>query len=233
MKPRTKKMQQGQPITNWVGMSGPEFTNRAIDYVSRQDLAKLSKQVAAVAAVVNSEKKWFDGSINGAMPTAAAVTGAYLLGITEGTDEQNRDGRSIRIKSLEFRWTLTPGVAAATQQHCRFIVVRDNAPDGAVPALTDVLSGALMTAFPNLLTKTGRFKIINDQVFSIPPTGSCTDGFDRTTFMKLDYHTEFNGTGATIASAGMGAMYLYLFADAIVGNASTMYVSWRVRYYDN
>lgn len=201
--------------------------------------------------VANRERKFFD--INTATYQVNTTGSFTLLHIpTLGSDFTNRIGRKTMLKSLYIRGYLnleaaanpsTP-VAVAAQQ-LRLIIFCDNQPNGAAPAVTDLLKEALPSSQLNANNR-DRFKIIKDKTYVFDPflvsttasqaiaTNSRTIA-DIKIYKKLAVETIFNGTnGGTIGDINSGAVYMFWIGSFAAGAGdSNAIVSTRVRFDDS
>lgn len=184
------------------------------------------------------------------------TTGSFTLlhCPTPGTDFTNRIGRKTQIKSVYIRGFCS-SEAEITQlqtdqsgQLLRLIVFWDLQPNGAAPALLDVLKQAGSTSQLNLNNR-DRFKIIKDkqfilQAFSLDKTA----GMGRASVQGQRYaikwfkkftakdsvETIFNaGAAGTIADINSGALYMLWVGNVASSQADgRANVSVRVRFID-
>lgn len=187
------------------------------------------------------ELKTVDNSTITAAPVSNTTGNITLLnGIATGTDYTNRVGRKVVMKSLLLRVNFFPyttgTIAALAGENLRFLVVYDCQPNGALPAITDILNSAGPNE-PNNLNQRDRFKVIADFNITTPSftttTGALTLGsprmFFKKIYKKMNMDVIFNGTGSTVASIQTGS----LVVAQISGNQyySSIYTS-RVRFVD-
>lgn len=178
--------------------------------------------------------------------------GAFnLLCIPElGSDFDDRIGRKILIKSVYIRGRVM--LEAATQsapvaslaQQARCIIFVDNQPNGAAPAVTDLLKQSFPTSQLNANNR-DRFRIIKDKTYTFDPLlisttagqSIATNGrtiYDIKMYKKVNIETIFNGTnGGTIGDINTGALYMFWIGSAAAGatDCNTTLTS-RVRFDD-
>lgn len=182
------------------------------------------------------------------------TTGAFtLLALpVTGADMNQRIGRKIQLKSVYIRghvctnWAATPvgATSAIATQHCRLIILCDYQPNGAAPAVLDLLATASPLAHLNLNNR-DRFKILKDKIYTLGPSF-----FDTTNqqglsvapqilpikiYKKLNIETIFNATnGGSIADITSGALFMFWIGSTAASAtlASTASLSTRVRYFD-
>lgn len=183
------------------------------------------KRVARIKGAIapREELKFVDSVLTAtagqAFYTAAGVV-TLLNGIAEGDDYSARDGRQATMKSVHVRTVVSQSVTASSGGACRTMLVWDNAPKGALAAVTDILTAASASAFP-LVDNQQRFTILRDaylelggnnntatQTFASAPGAQKVD-----LYVPLDSVTQFIGTGATIASIQNGALLLLTIGD--------------------
>ncbi|AIF34805.1 capsid protein [Sewage-associated circular DNA virus-14] len=168
-----------------------------------------------------------------------------------GADYNARIGRKVTLKSCFIRGYLRiePGAATvgvAQAQQCRFMLVLDLQPNGAVFAITDLLNTADPTSQLNLNNR-DRFRVLQDQEiafdhFNYVTTATQTsEAFGRTIqsfkkYKRLNCEMIFNAVnGGTIADIASGALYMvWIGSNAAGANTDANAVlSTRVRYSDS
>lgn len=166
-----------------------------------------------------------------------------------GSDFNNRTGRKIHLKSFYIRYhcgikaafTLGTITTTATQE-LRLIVFVDYQPNGAAPAVTDLLVSAVPTSQLNMNNR-DRFKVLRDVTHCFDPytllTASASPAWNRTAatdeiYKKINVECIFNATnGGTIADINSGALYAFWIGSVGTGNNSgSVTQTSRVRYID-
>lgn len=184
----------------------------------------------------------------------ANTTGSIVLLANPvlGSDFNQRIGRKIILKSVYIRGYISQegadaasiGIFAGTQL-ARLIIFADMQPNGASPALTDLLVEATSCSQLNLNNR-DRFKIYCDKQFVLDPylvtttvqqSLGCASNQGRPVkkYKKLNLEMIFNATnGGTIADINSGALYMCWVGNraAGVGTDCQARVSTRVRYAD-
>lgn len=106
-----------------------------------------------------------------AATSAANSTGVVVLlnAVPKGDDENQRIGRSLSPTSLKFSGftSVTPGTGV-DQVH-RHMIVWDRFPNGATPAITDILLANNVYSFPDPINSP-RFQILSDRIVSLNAT---------------------------------------------------------------
>jgi len=170
-----------------------------------------------------------------------------------GSDFNNRIGRKVVLKSVYVRGQVKldwagagglPATAGIAAQMARFILVCDMQPNGAAPAITDILVEATAESQLNLNNR-DRFKILSDKTYVFDPVINVQTAtqaqlcYNRTIypvkkFKKIDQEMVFNGVnGGSIADVTSGALYMVWIGTTASGlGDSNAVVSTRVRYVD-
>ena len=117
-----------------------------------------------------NERKFFDNSINAStlMPAATATWAFALLnGIGQGTDANQRVGRTVEWQSLFIRYSASAtATTAGLPDKYRVVIVYDkqNNAAAALPAPTDVFTDNAIQGLQNLDNRS-RFVILLDKYF--------------------------------------------------------------------
>ena len=169
-----------------------------------------------------------------------------------GADYNARVGRKIVLKSLYIRgrvyleWDTTLAVVSCLGQQARMIIVVDNQPNGAAPAITDILNTAEPSSQLNLNNR-DRFRILCDKEYFFDPVALSTTanqsvaamnrtGYNIKVYKRLNQEMIFNSVnGGTVADIASGALYMVWLGSIAAGtNVDTnAFVSTRVRYADS
>jgi len=151
--------------------------------------------------------------------------------IAQGDDYDERNGRSIRLKSLEWFGNLTMNASATNSQY-RLIIFVDHANQGVAPAVTDLLvSDAFASMRNGAPDNMKRYTILSDELYLLD-----SDSHGATLvvkgFRKLETHMKFSGTGAAVASQGENSIWAYAVSNEAT-NTVAQNVNFRLRYIDN
>lgn len=235
-----------------VQQPGTRKRMRIPSFKSRFGIRKRQRvSVPAILRLRAPEKKAVDTARQGLNFIAG---GSFLLvnGIVPGAAGYQRVGRKISMNSLAIRgWVyFAQAGAAPTFDFLRMLVVYDRQPNGALPALADILldctsAGATATeSTSNVnLNNADRFKILKEQVWATPGAAAAAaySGINENTplefkiYLKLNgLETHYNnGVAGTIADITTGA--LYLITVGLNGAADYQYragTDTRLRYTD-
>lgn len=195
-------------------------------------IGKTVAMTAKLAGLINIEFKQRYSNIG----MSANQTGslALLNGLAQGTDNDQRIGRSIRMKSVQLLLTNTQN-ASATNSLLRYILFIDKQPTGVAPTVAELIStpggGSAYYGMRNLDNKK-RFVILKDQWVTMNSgTNNEIGVFEY--YKKLDMHTVYDSSNAgTIADISSNALYLLALSNE-VANPVSVTGSWRVRFLDD
>ncbi|AIF34800.1 capsid protein [Sewage-associated circular DNA virus-11] len=198
----------------------------------------------------STEKKVFDldtGTTN--INTTGSVLALFVP--TLGTDMTNRIGRKAIIKSFYLRGyvrcenSLTPtSPQAGSSQQLRIIVLIDMQPNGALPAITDILKEQFPSSQLNINNR-DRFKILKDKTYALDTfiyntTATQAVGVAGRTlqnfkcYKKMNLEVIFNsGNAGTIADTQTGALLIATIGSTASGTADgNLVMSSRIRFLD-
>lgn len=196
-------------------------------------------QIASkVAALVNTEKKYYDVAISKSGDTAAQVI--CLTGMAQGDTESTRVGDSIMPKSLQAKLKLMFDTTNPSE-NVRVVIVKDKDNNvGTPPGYTQVYQ---MTAPYTLrsMDYPKRFKVLYDKIFTCNTTKPVVniDWYYKYKMMK-DFKGNYTRgdhitfTGQLDTDTARSHVYLMLISSHADG-ASALSLSGytRLRYIDN
>lgn len=178
------------------------------------------------------EVKNFDANLASiAIPQPILAAGAItvLNEIAQGTDDENRIGRSTATKSVYYNFVLNFGTGAVP--NCiRHMLVWDRQSNGVAPAVTAILDvNSQPVTAPLELDNRQRFVVLADERYTLSPNGDqirfCSG------FRNINQKTTW-ADGVDVPSTG--ALLLLMVSDeATVANQPTFYGTWRTRFIDN
>ncbi len=188
---------------------------------------KLTKDVSKMMGLLNTEFKAIDIANSGTVSTTAGFV--LLNGSAPGDDFDTRDGRQVRIKSIQITLTYFQHSSAVVTQ-IRAIVFLDKQPNETTPTVTELLDTATMVSFRNLNFRK-RFVILRDEVFTMSDSGSKMGIWKY--YKQIDAKTVFDaGTAGTIADITTNAIFLMLLSTEATNLLNVTRVS-RIRFIDN
>lgn len=213
---------------------------KALDSPRKRKFAKRSN---LLRMRVKDEIKQVDiVSANYAFSTTAVLT--LVNGVALGSDNFNRIGRKVFMKSLQVRGSIRPSTTPTVSEYMRCFVVYDRQTNGAAPAYADIMSmttsagatSATSESLPNEANK-NRFVILKDYQFDF----SGTPGNNMTTndtqvinwFIPLkNCVTHYLGTTAAVGSMTTGSLYFVTISRALAIGATEWQFTgaFRLRY---
>lgn len=182
------------------------------------------------------------------------TTGVFVLLAlpTVGADFNQRVGRKVTQRTVYVKGRVQSepsGIigqtGAVAAQHCRMVIFADLQPNGAAPAVTDLLVSATPASQLNLNNR-DRFKVYCDKEYVLDPyllSSTATQSYASTTnqvkyvkkFKRINLETIFSTSTGAIADITSGALYMFWIGSAVAGaNVDANFIgSTRVRYTDN
>lgn len=170
--------------------------------------------------------------------TTGTVT--MLNGIAVGDDNTTRDGRQVSIESVQIRGKFVNFDTTSAATMCRLLVVWDNAANGVIATMAQILTAATSNSFP-LIDNANRFTILSDQQYVVGPQDTTATQTLAPSpaiapinlYKKIGAMTQYNGTGATIASIQNGALLMVTIGDTGAGGGGVFSLATRVRFKDD
>jgi len=220
-------------------------------YQPRTAVSRYSPQTQAFRPHPSAIEKKVNDLVTATYQVNTSGSFTLLANPTLGSDFNNRIGRKVLLKSLYVRGRIgtepaLSGVEAIVPaQQARMILFVDLQPNGAAPAVTDLLVEALPTSQLNLNNR-DRFMILCDKQYCFDPYYLVTSTATQTLascnrqiynikkYKKLNQEMIFNGTnGGTIADITSGALYMFWIGNkAASATDANAVLSTRVRYVD-
>jgi len=162
----------------------------------------------------------------------ATGTITLLNGIAEGDDFTNRNGRSVRLLSLQLRGFATATIATGLAQLGRVILFWDNATIGVIPAISDVLSTTTSSYSPYNMVNVNRFTILYDHQFALDSNSTTFSRAEEISAnIKLNAVTRFINTGGTITGIQSGGLFMITLGSLVAGSTAGVLQAWtRVQF---
>jgi len=180
------------------------------------------------------EYKYMDTTLSPGS-TRCDTTGDVILvnGCARGDDVGDRIGRKIVMKSLEMRLYAYVTAGTGVDQTNRVMVVYDKQPNGAAPAITDVLVSISTTALKNA-NNDHRFNVLYDQTYYLNGSGESDSAKIWKNYRRLNFPVQFNsGDAGTIADIQTGSLYFLVMGSEARGvTASQINGRVRVKFVD-
>ncbi len=190
--------------------------------------SQLKSDIARIMRIINVEDKYIDVSASG-----TALTGSWQLvllnGITTGTSSVTRNGQSIKMLRMEFRYNLAINILSTNPQTARVVVFKDRQSNASAPTATDVFPASSVSS--RVVGYLDRFQILYDETITLSPNGQEIQV--ASTILGLNVHEKFNaGTAGTIADITENSLYLMFYSDNGSNFPSITYYS-RIYFVDN
>lgn len=177
-------------------------------------------------SLINVEFKKVDatGNVN---VTSGSGQLILLNGLTKGDDYDNRDGRRIRMKSVELS-LISLINASATDTVVKWFIVLDKQPNVSAPVLGDIFDSGLH-AIRNLDNRS-RFLILKKGVHNL---NSNYPEKSTKCYRRLDIRTTYDASNVgDITDITTNSLYLVLASDEATNTPNVKYYS-RIRFIDN
>jgi len=199
---------------------------------------------------MKAEKKVIDLNYAAYAARTSANVVTYLLnGCIQGTNNYNRIGRKIDMKSLQVHGMMqaTTTLVVPEDNIVRWMIVYDRTPNGNAPTWANVVQSQNISATASSnstdminLDNRDRFIVVRDKVIPMAaqngtaaPTAATATGQPTTyvisEYIRFNYETVYNGGNAgTVGDIQTGALYFFICSnqDQQVGFVG----SFRVRF---
>ena len=168
----------------------------------------------------------------GTLAVNSDVTYAFLNGISPGTEIDQRVGREVTMRSIQFQYVLRP-LAGGVDQTARVLLVYDRQTNATALTADQVLS-TVTTVAPRNLENRKRFKILYDRTHVLSPPAVANTAVSRRFYRRLSHPVTFNSLGmGTIGDIITGSLYaIFIGTEDPGATAATVTFSSRVRYTD-
>ncbi len=184
---------------------------------SKPTITKLQKDVKMLKRVAVPEVKFHDTAITTAGAVTLVINPVSL--IAQGDTDATRDGDEIYVKNLYVKGLLAADTGSDGQL-IRFLIIQDKQQDAdaSVFTSTDFLQSDVWNSFYKADGNQKRFKVLSDRVHQIGDNqnGDSTDNNRKYISLnaKINQKMYFNGTAATLSSAGRGKLYVCYICNA-------------------
>lgn len=186
------------------------------------------------------ELGYYDMSNTTAFSTTASSANITFIGsIQNGTADNQRTGRKIRVKSLQVHGRAY-NLSTAAANKCCIMVIWDQKPKGVIPAMTDILQGSTSLDFPNV-ENTQRFTVLKRLDFTLLGNTASLANVTSMTERHIDFYVNLGGRIVTYGTSGTGAIgdieegaiYIVTVGSSASGtNAADFGYYCRLRFWD-
>lgn len=188
------------------------------------------------------ETKYADTLLNYA--TATTTTGIVLNNVGEGSDNNQRIGKSIRMKSVHLRATVGGNLQVLAEDlnypleanTFRLLVVNDKQCNSSLPSIGQVLDtlttpNDVFNPFKSRnMAWIDRFDVLIDEMVTVCLSGPNSVQVDR--YIKIDLPTKFVDDTATYPATN--ALFFFICdMNQDVGNSCNVIGAIRVNYFDD
>lgn len=197
-------------------LAGPRRELKSVDVVEATP-----RNLVAVASVAGA---------------SSMATGMTIINASNAGDASfEHIGKNASIQSLALECEFSQPQTDASASTVRLMIVYDRQPNGAYPAIGDLLADNASAPVFNSAINIGyreRFAVLRDCQFTLDTAVGLTHHYE--TFIKRQLDINYIGTSNAIASVGSGAVYLVCFFLQLLGTTAPVMVSRhsRCRYYD-
>lgn len=227
-------------------------TKRRGKLVFRRKRRPYSRGLGLVQNVRLAERKFLDTETS----MTYLDTGSWgiiksLNLLAQSGSTSGRIGAKVCVKSVELIVNInvsqqTLADAAIDEMvvpHFAIMLVLDRQPNGALPAITDILKSDALSAYP-LIDNTSRFTIIRRKDFptvapnfglNVAGTANLVGRVDHPLwhfYKKLNLPIRYGGTTAVIDNVKTNNLVLCCYQSNVDNQSSTLFVNARIRYTD-
>lgn len=195
------------------------------------------------------ERKYNDTTFSA---TNVSTTGSIglVFQATQGVGANERVGNKVLLKSVQLTgrfYTENSGDVAVSintpTQMCRFILLVDKQPNGALPALGDILEASGSVESPIKMANRDRFVVLKDKWVVLGPNNTTASanvisyGGEQIKlvkwFKKVRIPVTYGGSTNGIASINSNALLAVVMGSQAAGENDALFNGYlRVRYQD-
>lgn len=193
----------------------------------------MARAAAAPRVLLSSgELKAVDVGFSQVIDQTGAV--ALLNGIARGDEINERNGRELTMRSIEFKARAYATSGTGSDQIGRVLIVYDRQTNATALTGAQVLA-SFDTNAPRNLENRRRFKILKDWRFPINASGESGSARVLTFYRRLRHPVTFNsGDAGTVADITTGSIYVLSVGTNVAGaTAGSLVGTCRIRYQDN
>lgn len=224
--------------------------------MSRQNFAKLAKQVRTLSAKVKPQVnnyKW-KSSTAGVLATVSVTNAAPMItllnGIGEGTDEVNRIGDLARMNSLDLNVHFYNNSGSnSTPSLVRFLIVQEKTALGSAISMAQLFNSSTPQPWDvfNVTTRdNARFVIHHDESFSLGPaviqqaggtaaiySPANNNEFQFTIKKKFKFVTDYSrGNTGLVGDIDTNSLYFICITDNTIASSVSCDIAWNLCFLD-
>jgi len=191
----------------------PELEEVPVAEAQPQDEPLRPSDVRPILASLHNRvtsKNYWDTYIGALLNTAGSV--GLLTTIAQGTSQQERVGKRVRLTSLHLRGVLSVGTTVSVQPlYATLLVVFDRDPTGILPGIFDILSNSPVAvtaalAHSNDVNST-RFRVVMRRTYTLDPIMQHPVAIDEFLDLKGLYTVYGSATTGVLGNIKQGALY--------------------------
>lgn len=189
------------------------------------------------------ETKWYDADVN-VETTSVDTMPIGLNPIGEGSDNNQRIGKQIRMKSLRVRLMCGNTVTQLDEADnypmqantFRVLIVNDKQANAGYSSISNVIAtesggGVFLNAYKSRnMAYLDRFDVLMDELVSVCASGPNAQLIDR--YIKLDLPARYVDDTATFPITNALCLY-FIDINQTTGNQGLIYGSVRLNYFDD
>lgn len=194
---------------------------------NRNSKKKRSNKIRTKVVIPTGEMKICDTFATTPVSTVASINS--LCAVQQGIQVNQRIGRKIYVKSIEFKAVITAGTAlvGSTVATVRVVILSDKQQiQSTAPAITDYMFTPSVTE-PRNLYFMNRFHVLKDQIYKVDVYNPTVNIVKRMLFSTT---LEYGGAG--LGDITKNGIYIILVSNN-AGNAPNISYSMRVWFNDS
>ena len=170
----------------------------------------------------------------GTTPCDVIGTITLLNGIAQGDTGDTREGRKITLRSIQLRGVDYVTDGTGKDQMHRFMIVQQFRPNGAFPAINDILHATTISSLRNRF-KIHDYKVLYDKTFTLNASGESGSTRFMRIYKKMFLNQYFNSQSTgTIADIQSNAIFLVAIGSNASGaTAGAMGYTVQLSFVDN
>lgn len=210
--------------------SSSSYYRRRTSYIRRGPYrALISSSRHTHPVYPRPELKHLDTDVFDTMVLGPSTVGPECFnGLAQGTGGSDRVGLSITNRYFVYNISLAQFPTAQQPVNARIVFFWDKQPNGAVPTAPDVMADNTINSFLNMSNK-DRFVVLRNHYISLSPNGTMIVNFHG--YISLNMQSQYDDSNSIPRTGALFALYVTDSDD--VDNDPFLYLSGRLRYYDN
>lgn len=208
----------------------PSYKKQKRPMFGRMDMAAYNMAKSALK-LINVEKK-FHNLTHSALAISSAATLHNIVEIAQGDTNSTRDGDSLKIISLMFKFTCKIH-ASALQTFIRVMLIKDTAHNSTTPTIGNILTSTGINASivsGLAMNNRGRFQVLMNEIVSLDQNGKQSSVINK--YFNLEQHILYSGATGAASEQTRNSLYFIFISDEVTNTPTITYYS-RLRFVDN